>query len=208
MSIEGISEGEVAIEFTGFECAEACEEREEVEKIDMLICSHARPNICTSFDQVKHIDSSRVVVILSDGSKWQVLREASETAFETISNSWLVGDDIRLEQYEDGEDDEFIMKNVREGSAYLTQLSQECDNVSKAYFLSRVDRSGYALCTGDGKLWVAGYWGSFDSQHWKDGDRVIINKGSHSSRYEDYNMINPRTMDEVWLTQVFAEESK
>jgi len=208
MSVEGISEGDVVVDFNGLDCLESNEEKKEVEKVDFQISSRARPKICTAFDQVKLLDPSRVVVILSDGSKWNIHGEKYPGAFEAISENWEKGDDIRVKQYSDGKDSEFIMKNVREKSVYLTQLSQECNDLSKAYFLTKVDETGYALRTQDGKQWAVGYWGSFDTQHWEEGDRVILNKSTHSNRYEDYEMIHPGNMDSVWVTQVFADESE
>lgn len=208
MSVEGISEGDVVVDFIAPDCLESSEEKQEVEKLDIQINSCARPKICTAFDQVKFLDPSRVVVILSDGSQWNINCEKYPNAFYAIIKNWEKGDDIRVRQYSDGKDDEFIMKNIREKSTYLTQLSQECDDLSKAYFLTKVDETGYALRTQDGKQWAVGYWGSFDTQYWEEGDRVILNKSTHSGRYEDYDMIHPGKMDSVWVTQVFADESE
>lgn len=207
MSVEGISEGDIPIDFKGVGSIEQSEEIKAVEKVDFKISSCIRPKICTAFEKVCQVDSSRVVVILSDGSKWNIDSEKYQNAFDEISNNWKKGDDIRIAHHADEQDDAFILKNVREKSAYLTHLSVECDNLSKAYFLTKVDETGYALRTNDGNLWMAGYWGSFSTQHWKEGDRVILNKSTHSNRNEDYEMIHPEEKNAVWVTRVFTDET-
>ncbi|WP_420421157.1 hypothetical protein [Simkania sp.] len=206
MTVEGISEGDIAIDFNALEGVEQSEEKKAVEKVDFKISSQLRPKICTAFEQVRQIDSSRIVVILSDGSKWHIEGEQSQKAFEAISQNWKTGDDIRIAHYSKGKNDEFILKNVAEKSAYLTCLSKDCNDLSKAYFLTKVDETGYALRTGDGNIWITGYWGACSSQYWKEGDRVIINRGTHTNRYEDYQMIHPGEMDSVWVTRVFTDE--
>ncbi len=195
MSIEGIQSGEsIALE-------SVLEVEKESKKIDVHISSFARPKICTAFEEIKMINSSKVVIILSDGSQWETKGENSKAVYETVSKNWTVGDDIRID---DTDNKEFILKNAREKSAFLVSLSKKCDDVSKAFFITKVDPSGYALRTNDGKMWVAGYFGSFTTQHWESGQRIVINKSTHGGRYEDYEMINPQDGSSAWLTQVFV----
>ncbi|WP_316358435.1 hypothetical protein [Candidatus Neptunichlamydia sp. REUL1] len=193
MSVEGIQSGEsIALE-------SVLEVEKESKKVDMDISSFARPKICTAFEEIKLINSSKVVIILSDGSQWKVKGENSKAVYETVSKSWAVGDDIRVD---DTDDKEFVLKNAREKSAFLVDLSKKCADVSKAFFITKVDPSGYALRTNDGQMWVAGYFGSFTTQDWESGQRIVINKSTHGDQYEDYEMINPQDGFSAWLTQV------
>lgn len=195
MSVEGIQSGEnIALE-------SVLEVEKESKKVDMDISSFARPKICTAFKEVKMINCSKVVIILSDGSQWKVKGENSNSVYETVSKNWTVGDDIRID---DADEDKFVIKNAREKSAFLVDLSKKCADVSKAFFITKVDPSGYALRTNDGKMWVAGYFGSFTTQHWESGQRIVINKSTYGDRYEDYEMINPQDGSSAWLTQVFV----
>jgi len=195
MSVEGVQSGEnIAVEGT-------IELEKESKKVDMHISSFARPKICTAFEEIKLINSSKVVIILSDGSQWKVKGENSKSVYETVSKNWKVGDDIRIKgDTEHG----LILKNAREKSVFLVDLSKKCADVSKAFFITKIDPSGYALRTNDGKMWVAGYFGSFTTQHWENGQRIVINKSTHGDRYEDYKMINPQDGSTAWLTQVFV----
>jgi len=189
MSIKGVQ----GTESTGYEVA--VEEKEEAKKADLKIHSYARPKICTAFQEVKKLDDSRVTVILSDGSMWDVNPLEDEDAFESIYSNWKVGDDIRIRK----DDDLLVLKNVREKTAFFATLSKKCDDLSKAFFIEKVDCTGYALKTKAGEIFVAGYMGSFTTQHWSEGQRIIINKSTHSGRYEDYEIFNADTGSSLGL---------
>ena len=199
MSIEGVQ----GTESNGYE--PVLEEKEETKKADFKISSCARPKICTAFQEVKKLDDARVTIILSDGSMWDVNPLEGEDAFENISSNWKVGDDIRIGK-DDDYDDLLVLKNAREKTAFFATLSKKCDDLSKAFFIDKIDCTGYALKTTAGEIFVAGYMGSFTTQHWREQERIIINKSTHSGRHEDYEIFNADTNADTnrsaWLTKV------
>lgn len=113
MSVEGVQSGEsIAVEGT-------IELEKESKKVDMNINSVARPKICTAFEEIKLINSSKVVIILSDGSQWKVKEENSKSVYETVSRNWKVGDDIRIK---DDTEHGLILKNAREKKCHLSRF--------------------------------------------------------------------------------------
>ncbi len=174
---------------------------EETKIVDLKISSHARPKICTSFEEIQ---IQRAVVVLSDGSEWTIIGNKKDQIVKTISKLWKQGDDIRIDKSKNTKAGEFAMKNVREGSPFLVKSSKECADTSKAFFIKEVDPSGYAIKTNDGKVWITGYLGACNTQYWKEGYRVVINQGTFSGN--DYRMINPNNGSNAWVTQVFGKD--
>ncbi|QVL57885.1 MAG: hypothetical protein KFB93_02055 [Simkaniaceae bacterium] len=165
---------------------------------DINISSKSRPNICTAFEEIQHNS-----VILSDGSKWTVSNKNPTDTMNKVTQLWKRGDDIRLKRYYKGVHAGFIMYNVRADQALLVRSSKKCADISKAFFIAEVDPSGYALKTTDGKTWVTGFAGAFSTRRWKEGERVIINQSTHIKN--DYEMINPHTKSNAWVTEVFRK---
>ena len=181
---------------------EVLEVNEKIQKIDFKIYSNQRPKICTDFQEIKLFEN-KVVVTLSDGSQWKIIAKDVSKVFETISNSWVRGDDIR---FNDSNKNYFILKNVRDKTAFLAELEDKCVNTINTLFIKAIDRSGYAMVTSDDRLWVAGYIGACSTQSWQVGDRVIINKSGHGDSYDNYDVINmadPKIS--IWVTQVFND---
>ncbi len=129
----------------------AFEEEEENDELRMSIYSRARPEVCTAFKEIQVLNNSKVVITLSDGSQWDI-KENSDAVFEAIYKSWRVGDDIRLQSFSKVGTRGFLLANVREGSVYVAHLSKKCADISNALFIKRVDSTGYAIITTDGRM--------------------------------------------------------
>lgn len=194
-SIEGVVGSEGGIDVI----PELAEVDEQNQKVDFRIYSSQRPKICVDFQEVQLFEN-KVIVVLSDGSEWNIIAKDVSKVFETISKSWLIGDDMRINFKKDC----FILKNARDEMAFLAKLDEKCTNTANAFFIKDIDRSGYAMITTDDRLWVTGYVGACNTQHWQVGDRVIINKGFHGGTYDDYEVINAAHPNvAIWVTQVF-----
>lgn len=176
------------------------EESNPIHPIDLKISNTARPKICTEFYE---INMQERMIILSDGSNWKVSRKNPTSTLSKVTELWEKGDDIRLARYYKGVHTGFTMYNVRLEQALLVQSSKKCADLSKAFFISEVDPSGYALKTTDGKTWVTGFAGSFSVSRWEKGQRVIVNQGTHCKN--DYTMIHPDTKSTAWVTEVFRK---
>ncbi len=119
--------------------------------------------------------------------------ENNKAVYETVIRSRVVGDDIRID---DMTEDKFVLKNVREKSAFLLNLSKKCADVSNTFFFTDIDPSGYTSRTNDRGMWVAGY----TIQCWESGQRIVIKKSTDEAQYENYEMINPQDGSSAWLT--------
>lgn len=176
------------------------EENKQIHDIDLKISNTARPKICTEFHE---INMQERMIILSDGSNWKISQKNPSSTLSKVTELWKKGDDVRLARYYKGVHTGFIMYNVRLQQALLVQSSKKCADLSKAFFISEVDPSGYALKTTDGKTWVTGFAGSFSVSRWEKGQRVIVNQGTHCKN--DYTMIHPNTKSTAWVTEVFRK---
>ena len=176
------------------------EQSEESDAIDIKISNTARPRICVEFQEISMADRR---IALSDGSNWKISDKNPTTTLSKVTELWKKGDDVRLARYYKGVHTGFIMYNVRLEQALLVQSSKKCADLSKALFIAEVDPSGYALKTTDGKIWVTGFAGFLSVSLWKEGQRVIVNQGTHSKN--DYTMIHPDTKSNAWVTEVFRK---
>ena len=169
------------------------------EKLDFAIAASSFPAIATVYEGCQLKNREELVLVLSDGSQWIT----KEDAYTTIATTWKEGDDIRLKKK--GLQNEgipyFIVKNVRTQDAYLAQLDPECANMSRASFIHKIDRNGYALVTYNGFKWAVGWLGSFKTSKWHPDDRLIINKSSHAGE-EDYCLINARDGSSCWASLI------
>ncbi len=101
MSIEGIANSESV----SFEL-----DREgKLPKVDFTISSKARPKICTAFESVRKLDEATTVIVLSDGSRWE-LPDKGGRALQSIAKQWKVGDDVRINRFKNNL---FVLKNVQ-----------------------------------------------------------------------------------------------
>ncbi|MCP5503910.1 MAG: hypothetical protein H7A41_02025 [Chlamydiales bacterium] len=191
-TVEGVSAQETS--------AAQIEESEAIHPIDIKISNTARPKICAEFQE---IDFQNRMIILSDGSNWKISQRTPNTTLSKVVEVWKKGDDIRLARYYQGVYTGFVMYNVRLEQALLVQSSRKCADISKAFFIAEVDKSGYALKTTDGKIWITGFAGSFSVRRWQEGQRVIVNQGIHSKN--DYTMIHPDSQTNAWVTEVFRK---
>ncbi len=163
-----------------------------------------RPEICTSLKEIKILDYLNAVIILSDGSQWNI---AKATYINEICESWKVGDDIRIVALSNGEAGGFFLANIRVGYYYKAYLSKKCADNFSAVFIKRVDPTGYVLTTTDGRMWVVqDYLNVCTVQYWNDNERVIINKSIYGDYYKAYEMIYPNSGRSVKVFQVFYED--
>lgn len=171
----------------------------EYESINFHIYS-SEPEIQTGFERFEETTSS---VILSDGSKWKIIKDQKDETIRKIIAQWEKQDDIRLKSSTLKGETFFAMKNVRTKDLIFVQSSKECADLSKAFFLSEIDPSGYALKTSDGRTWVTGFLGHFSSRHWEENSRVVINQSIHQG--QDYEIIHPENGESIWATNVFRK---
>ncbi len=169
------------------------------EKLDFAVSAPSFPAIATVYEGCYLGSKGSLVLVLSDGSQWNL----QEDAYATLSKTWKEGDDIRLKKHHPRTESnqEFIVKNVRTQDMYLAQLNPECADMSRAYFIHKIDRNGYALVTHSGLKWAIGWLGSFKTSRWHPEDRVIINKSSHAGE-EDYCLINARDGSSCWASLI------
>lgn len=151
----------------------------------------------------EEFDPAAASVILSDGSIWKVIKDKQDETIQKIVSLWEKGDDIRIKNLLLFGKNYFALKNVRTNDLVITKLSKECADLSKAFFVSEVDPSGYALKTTDGRTWVAGFLGHFSVRKWKEGDRLVINQSYHSG--QDYEVIHPESRTSAHVTNVFQK---
>jgi hypothetical protein len=172
------------------------------EKLDLEINSYRCPDIAAVFKGALLQDHSKIVVALSDGSQWIIASDRPEETLSEISSKWHEGDDIRVgttesEKYKE----KYILKNVRNSRVYLADMDSVCIDPSQAYFIERIDEHGYAIITQDGSEWAIGWLGSFATQRWRKGDRIIINKSSYHD-WQDYLLINADTGTDAWASLI------
>lgn len=158
------------------------------------------PAIRTDYET---FDQESLSVTLSDGSNWEVIKDKQDETTQKIIALWKKGDDIRIKALTIKDETYFALKNVRTNDLVITKLSKECADLSKAFFVSKVDPSGYAFETKDGRIWVAGFLGHFSVRRWKEGDRLVINQSTHSD--QDYEIIHSESHASIHVTNVFQK---
>lgn len=168
--------------------------------------SNTSSDFSTSFKEFK-TTHKQAIVVLSDESQWLV-KTTAKKALDELFSGWKVGDDIRLKDISivpgSRKKGDCILKNRRDGSALFATSLRKCDDLSKALFLEKVDKTGYGIVTSDGKIWSVGYLDAIKVQYWKPGDRVVINKSNHGNRYMDYAIFNlTRNNSCSWITEIF-----
>ncbi len=131
-------------------------------------------------------------VHLSDGSSWQLIGAADLTA---VAKSWNAGDDIRIEEYEDGV---FVLKSSTNPAYFLAELDLGSYSL---YYIDKIDANGYLIVANDGSEWVQGWLGAVTSQYWNPGDFVLINKSSYSDS-ADYLIINLKDGSTCWTSLI------
>lgn len=172
------------------------------EQLDFSIASHTQPAVAVAFQRVFLNPQSEPMVELSDGSLWHVRNKEAQEVVNDVSQMWHSGDEIRIDTRQPREfQGNFILKNVRNHTVFLADLSSKCSNPSNAYYIERLDDNGYALLTKDGMEWSIGWLGSFTSNRWRKGDRILINK-SYFHSGEDYIIINTERKNHVWASLI------
>lgn len=137
-------------------------------------------------------ESSQLCVHLSDGSSWRLAGTYDLTA---VMQSWNAGDDIRVEEYEDGV---FVLKSSTNPAYFLAELDLSSYSL---YYIDKIDANGYLIVANDGSEWVQGWLGAVTSQYWNPGDFVLINKSSYSDS-ADYLIINLKDGSTCWTSLI------
>lgn len=165
-------------------------------KIDFRITGEALPQFKVGF-ATSFMDQDSAVIGLSDGSEWMIRYGNPEEV-----SQWKEGDEIRLERRcKDELKGRYLLKNARTQTVYLVDLYGYSPNLGCALEITKADTSGYVIRTQEGSEWVTGWMGACIMQYWKPGQRVLINKGHHSTPH-DYLLINLDDESDVWATRV------
>jgi hypothetical protein len=177
-------------------------EKTNDEHFDFSIATYAKPAIATTFHKAFERKPSQTAIELSDGSIWVVCNRESAEVLKEINQRWRSGDEIRIHYREPKRyAGHYILKNARNDTVYLVDVTQDCSSTSNAYYIEHIDSNGYAILTKNGLQWSIGWQGSFTTIKWRKGDRILINKSYYHST-EDYLIINADNRSNVWASLI------